>query len=349
MRISIGILAHNEESHIRNTLRDLFGQSLLVDAKDTGHTIEVVCVPNGCSDRTAFVAAEVLAECHSSSLASPASVSVSIHDLAEPGKSRTWNRFVHEFSDQSADVVFLLDADIRLPQRECLTLMLDQLVSDSLAWACVDVPRKDIAFAKRKSLLARASLAASDQRLAGKPAIAGSLYCVRGEIIRQIWMPEDLLVEDGFVKAMIITEFFTRDGADEHLVRAEEAYHVFEADRGFGSIFRHQLRLMLGTAVNSILYNHLWSVGTRCHAGEYVRDRNASNPNWTSELVSNWIAARRFWPVSPEIMVAPLRQLRGLRVLGIIRRSPLALTRCLFNIPVYLTANRHLKTGRLEW
>lgn len=348
MRISIGILAHNEEANIGDTLRDLFGQSLLVDAKDTGHTIEVVCVPNGCSDRTALVAAEVLAECNSS-LTSPASVSVSIHDLAEPGKSRTWNRFVHEFSDQSADVVFLLDADIRLPQRECLTLMLDQLVSDSLAWACVDVPRKDIAFAKRKSLLARASLAASDQRLAGKPAIAGSLYCVRGEIIRQIWMPEDLLVEDGFVKAMLVTEFFTRDGADERLVRAERAYHVFEAERGLGSIFRHQLRLTLGVAVNSILYAHLWSVGARCHAGEYVRDRNASNPKWTSELVSNWIAARRFWPISPKILVAPLRQLACMRFHNAVRHAPSAVMRFVLSIPVFFTANRQLRLGRFDW
>src|SRR5438874_6045172 len=57
--ISIGILAHNEAGAIGATLESLLEQSLL--SRDPGdYRVEIVVVPNGCSDNTIAVAAATL-------------------------------------------------------------------------------------------------------------------------------------------------------------------------------------------------------------------------------------------------------------------------------------------------
>jgi hypothetical protein len=55
LRLSLGLLAHNEEAGIGAMLADLFAQTIF----DDGHqarlglaAVELVCVPNGCTDAT---------------------------------------------------------------------------------------------------------------------------------------------------------------------------------------------------------------------------------------------------------------------------------------------------------
>src|SRR5258708_23996757 len=59
MRISIGILAWNEEEAIGPALASLFRQSLFAELKQRQARCEIVCVANGCTDRTAAVATEI--------------------------------------------------------------------------------------------------------------------------------------------------------------------------------------------------------------------------------------------------------------------------------------------------
>src|SRR5205085_10439775 len=57
--ISIGILAWNEEEAIGLTLASLFRQSLFAHLERLQLRCEIVCVANGCTDRTPAVAQEV--------------------------------------------------------------------------------------------------------------------------------------------------------------------------------------------------------------------------------------------------------------------------------------------------
>jgi glycosyltransferase involved in cell wall biosynthesis len=57
-RISIAVRAWNEEAVIRRTLESLFGQSLFEELSARGEWCEVLCIPNGCTDRTAEIAAQ---------------------------------------------------------------------------------------------------------------------------------------------------------------------------------------------------------------------------------------------------------------------------------------------------
>ncbi len=57
--VSIGILAYNEESSIAGTIESILEQSIVKDPPP-GWQVEIVCVPNGCTDLTAEVAGESL-------------------------------------------------------------------------------------------------------------------------------------------------------------------------------------------------------------------------------------------------------------------------------------------------
>src|SRR6476469_3700600 len=108
MRLSLGIFAHNEGQNIGATLESLFSQTLFLapTAKRNGvDALEVLCLANGCRDRTVDVA-------NSYGRKLPPFVSYRVMDLPQPGKSRTCNAFVHELSDPGADFLVAMDADI---------------------------------------------------------------------------------------------------------------------------------------------------------------------------------------------------------------------------------------------
>jgi hypothetical protein len=52
MKISLGIMAWNEAEIIETSLKSLFEQSLLKRLPEWKATLEIIVVPNGCSDRT---------------------------------------------------------------------------------------------------------------------------------------------------------------------------------------------------------------------------------------------------------------------------------------------------------
>src|SRR4026207_1115624 len=61
-RMTIGVRAWNEEAIIRKSLESIFQQSLFEELARRKECCEVLCIPNGCHDRTAEIAAQVFAE-----------------------------------------------------------------------------------------------------------------------------------------------------------------------------------------------------------------------------------------------------------------------------------------------
>ncbi len=155
MKISIGILAHNEATSIHKTLESLFQQSLL---KNQRHDVEIICVPNGCSDNTADRSREVFTQLDQqvnpdALLDSPSTVTWKICELAQPGKPNALNHYVHQFSDRQADYLILMDADIWFTQEKTLESLVDLLERESHVWVAVDQPMKDVLFKPNKNLI----------------------------------------------------------------------------------------------------------------------------------------------------------------------------------------------------
>jgi len=341
VKVSIGILAWNEAEHIEHTLHSLFEQSIFSGDCESAVELEVVCVPNGCQDDTAGVAERTFEECSKNS--SHSSLTTRICPVNEAGKSNAWNEFVHHFSDQSADYIFLMDADILFPETETFTNMIATLDKNPSAHISVDLPIKDLASKKRKGLIDRLSLSISQLNETGPVHICGQLYCGRGDVLRRIWMPVGLTLEDGFLTAMVTTDRFTVEPRAERVVRAPNALHVFEAYTSMRDIFRHQKAVSIGSAINSILAEHLSARSSEEDAGQFIKRETQENPNWFTDLVRSRFGNRGWWVIPNPISLRRFRKLSGLRLHQAFIRLPIALAGFLMDAAVTLAANRTVK------
>lgn len=346
MIVSIGILAWNEEECIGGTLRSLLDQSLLRDLQPAcERRVEVIVVPNGCSDGTAKSAEAALKQ-GADSLPGVA-FSWRVEPVKEAGKVNAWNLFVHRFSHPDADYVFLMDADIRFEQRDTLKNMVSALERDAHAAVAVDLPRKHIAAKRRKSLLDRLSLAVSGQTQAAPGQLTGQLYCARGPALRRVHMPPGLLVEDGFLKQMICTDQLRKPCDNSLIVRAPDASHMFEAYTGVKDVFFNQRRQQIGHAVYTYLRDYLVGRVGEKDAGEIIAENNARDPDWFRALIRERMQRSGRWVMYPGAFAVRWRRLRNLSPLKKVLHLPVALAAFLLDVPVLLAANRKLKSGQL--
>src|ERR1019366_1013837 len=130
MIVSIGILAYNEACDIGNLISDLANQSLLSNNR---LSIEIHVVANGCTDATVDVSKEAL----STQAFQNGNITVFVHNLVRAGKSNAWNELIHTFASPNTDFIFLLDADIRIPEKTTLQLVLDRLNQSKTARVAV--------------------------------------------------------------------------------------------------------------------------------------------------------------------------------------------------------------------
>jgi glycosyltransferase involved in cell wall biosynthesis len=339
MRLSIGIFAHNEEQHIGATIDSLFQQSLLKQHAPPGldvSSIEVLCLANGCSDATAKVA-------RGYSSAAPSLIDYRVIDMPEPGKSRTWNAFVHELSRADADFLVLMDADIIFESADVLEQLVRKLLTDCHAQVSTDTPVKSISMQSQDlSLIDRGSLAASEQK-SQVGVLCGQLYCARAHALRRIWLPPELPVEDGYIAAMITTSGFTCPTDLSRIAWVPAARHFFRTHRSIGGYIAHEARIILGSTINSWLFNVLWEEGRKGHAGAFVEAQNRANEDWLPRLIQNHVQAGGTWVIPKHFMLWRLEPLRGQSLSRKLRRAPIAIAATLLNFVACLRANALLK------
>jgi glycosyltransferase involved in cell wall biosynthesis len=341
-RISIGIMAHNEEAGIAATLTDLLAQDALVGGK---RRAEILVLVNGSRDRTAEVAGEILER-----QAAGAFWSARVLEITKAGKANAWNEFVHRHSPKDAEVLICMDADIRLPRNDTLSRLLRALDEHPEALAAVDEPVKSISLQRDQGIRDQLSLAAAKLSASGPPKLCGQLYAARAEALRRIFLPEPMLVEDGFIKAMLTTDGFQRPERSDALVRAAGAFHLFEAETRLADIFRHEKRIITGTICNLILFERLrgWAAQGANPAGE-LRTAVSADQDWLRRLIARDIRDpqrhRDMW----NILSLPLRQWRGLADKRTLSGLVAALVRSSLNLPLVLAAYRDLRRNVLRW
>ena len=184
LTLSIGIMAWNEEDSIGPMLESLFGQTVFGRLSSRGEGCEVVCLANGCTDRTVEVARETIAELKRANRIPPGS-SARVEDIRQAGRNNAWNRFVHEFSGRATRYICLMDADILFNRADTMELVVAALENDPRLGAASDTPVKDIALKGRPTLRERLSLATSDMTGTIQGKLNGMLYCMRAAIARR--------------------------------------------------------------------------------------------------------------------------------------------------------------------
>ena len=204
---------------------------------------------------------------------------------------------------------------------------------------------KHIALKEYKSVLDRISLGASEIGQSRPAMLAGCLYCVRGELLRKIWLPEGLVGEDAFLCAMIVTDLFTHDTDNSKVVRAQDASVVFESYTRLRDVYYNLRRRAITRGINAIMYTYLWArVGKDApDAGELVRRRNAEDVDWFRKLVREKVEASGWWVMPPGVFTVRLRSLQFLRWPRRLLLLPVALIGTLADAIVHIAANRAIR------
>lgn len=292
MKISIGLLAHNEERSIVTMINEVTEQTLFYK---TGLDIQFIIIANGCTDQTVDLANQAFMQ-----MDHHQSKNFGVKNIEQAGKSNAWNSYVHEFAWSDAEYFILLDADIEFGSTDVLSRLIEALENNPKAVVSVDQPRKNIEKQSKKGFLVKLSIGVSSVNRNGSSVISGQLYCMRGDTIRSIYMPVGLPVEDGFLRAMVVTSNFTHEDDSSKIVAVNDAYHYFEALLSPKELYNHEKRLIIGSAINTMIYTYLWInvAETGKNAGLLIKELNENEPDWLIDLIDKYKSSQGFWIVN---------------------------------------------------
>ena len=351
--VSLGIIAWNEAKALPATLEALFRQSLFAELRARKRVCELVCVANGCTDGTAAVAGGIFEE-QSHLHPDREGFRARVEELAQRGKVNAWNHFVHTLSSPEARLLFLMDADIRVHPEETLWNMLVALETDGEANVAVDQPQKDIAHKRRRSLGEGLSLAASRLASASPAQLCGQLYCIRAEVARNIYLPRDLAAcEDGFIKALVCTDFLTHATSPKRIRVAMGAAHTFEAYTTPAAVVKNQKRQIMGqTMVHILVDQYLRTLPgpARARMAETLRATDAAEPNWLKRLVNEHLRRTRFfWRLYPGLLGNRFRRLGEQSRMQRLACLPAAVAGVTVSLISSALAHRALKRGCTDY
>jgi len=351
-RVSIAVRAWNEEAVIRRTLESVFEQTIFEELNQRGERAEVVCIPNGCTDDTAGIALGVFIE-QKKRHPSAKSFSCRVQSIAQAGRNNTWNAYVHDIAHRNAEFLFIMDSDILFDRPETLFNLYSELVNNPEAYVASDVQIKDIALKKKKSLLDRVSLATTNMTRQIQGQMTGQLYCIRADIARRIWLPKDLgAPDDGFIKAVVCSDFFTSDLEPGRIRVAPNASHIFEAYRSPFEVLNNQKRQMIGQTTVHLLVDHYLknlSLEQRLDLASTLRQNDENDPDWLKRLIDEHLRGRHFWQLFPDALTFRFDRWWKLRGLQRVTHFPAAMAGFLVTMIACFRAHRHFKRGQMHY
>ena len=280
VRVAFGIFAHNEAQDLPRLLGDLAAQDILADADVA---VEFHLLANGCTDDTVAVARRAAPE-------GGLGDRLIVHDFAEGGKSRTWNRFVHEIAADKTEILGFLDADIRLTDPGHLLGLVRGLAGRADLRAFVSRPVADPVGAD--TFIARAILRGGGTSGDWRRAICGQCYLLTAEAARAIHLPVGLPVEDGFLRAMLLTDCMERLDGPMRIDGDPAIAHLFEPERTLSGFLRHQQRIVVGGAVNTALFTALRAEPDGTRAAELARA--SQDPGWLGRRLREQLPTRQY-------------------------------------------------------
>lgn len=349
--VSIAIFAWNEERAIAACLESLRQQTVFAELARRGQAAEIVCVLNGCTDSTARVAEEHL----SKFLDFPESqVDWRVISLPERGKLNAWNKYVHELSAPGSAFMVLMDADIVIHEPRTVWNMVNALENAPMAAISVDRPRKHLEFKPRRTPADAFSIRASTLTRSAEAQLCAQLYCIRAEVARRIYLPRDLAAcEDGFIKALVCTDFLAGPVNPRRIVQAENAEHVFEAYTSPQALLKNQKRQVMGQTMVHLLIDvdlpRLSSTEKR-ELAAILRTRDQTDPKWLKRLLSEHLSkSPHFWRVCPSYVGTPYRRWVRLPWLQRIARLPAMTGGTLLGLFGSFLAHRALKAGCTDY
>tara|TARA_R110001599_G_scaffold209314_6_gene406476 strand:+ start:454 stop:1488 length:1035 start_codon:yes stop_codon:yes gene_type:complete len=246
--VDIGVFAHNEENNICRIIKELANQNKSLSNK---YSVQIFILANGCTDNTAINASELIS---SDALYE----NFRLINFEQGGKSRTWNRFVHNISRRDATYLIFCDSDIWFTKANILLELCEKLSNDPKLSVVTSKPVKDLQLKSKKlSRLEKLILSSGGSLTNWKKSICGQLYVTRANIAKSIYLPIGLPVEDGYVRAMIATKNLSQTESLSQFDGNDENFHIYSSEKSIRKLIEHQVRIVIGSSINACIYSYL--------------------------------------------------------------------------------------------
>ncbi|MCD6052696.1 MAG: hypothetical protein K0Q55_4118, partial [Verrucomicrobia bacterium] len=159
----------------------------------------------------------------------------------------------------------------------------------------------------------------------------------------------DLIIDDGFIKNLVCTDFLTAPSNPARIVQAPNASHIFEAYMTPGSIIRNQKRQMIGQTILHVLVDQELKRQAPQHAHDfasYLKKREQDEPDWLKVLIGEHIRSLRyFWQIFPDVLSFRFKRWLRLRPLARLRALPATCAGFIVTVISSWLAYRFLKRG----
>ncbi|MCC7300769.1 MAG: glycosyltransferase family 2 protein [Verrucomicrobia bacterium] len=353
IKLSVGVVARNEESGIAPALESILNQTVFCNAAGLGFEVELIVIANGCTDRTVEVT-ESFFEKARREFPENGAVRLRLEIVPEAGFANAWNLLAHTFSRADADFIYFVNADIVIDQVEAFEWMLHELQKDIRIQVISPVGRKHIEAAKCKTFCDRLNLMVTRFTEKNQTAqVRGHCFCARATAMRSVWLPKRFPgAVDGCFKRMIISNMASAPDNPVRIGIARNAGYTFEAYRTFQDIFYRRVRLFVGQTFIETLMRHLKTMREEqptVNPAAYLRARDETDPTWLYRLVQLNIHVNGLYATMP----SPWFRFRFLEnpKIGRFKKVgmfPVALIAFLFDVPVFLSAAWRLKTGHVS-
>jgi glycosyltransferase involved in cell wall biosynthesis len=353
LKISVGVVAWNEESSIVLALESILKQSIFRNAQRFGCETELIVIANGCTDRTVEVTADFFEKARRE-FPEGGPVRLRLEMVPEAGFANAWNLLAHTYSRPDADFIYFVNADIVMNQDSAFEWMLNELQKNSGMQVVSPVGLKHIEAAKCKSLCDRLNLMVTRFTEKNQTAqVRGHCFCARVAAMRSVWLPKRFPgAVDGVFKRMIVSNMASTQDKPSRIGLANNAEYTFEAYRTFRDIYFRRVRLFVGQTFIETLMDHLKALRAeqpKLNLAAYLRARDETDPSWLHRLVQLNIRVKGLYATMP----SPWFRFRFWKnpKIGTVKKLgmlPVAVIAFIFDVPVFLSAAWRLKTGRIS-
>lgn len=160
-------------------------------------------------------------------------------------------------------------------------------------------------------------MAMSEMTCAASGQLCAQLYCIRASVARNLYLPRDLgACEDGFIKAVACTDFFTHEILPERIRIVPGAEHTFEAYTSPLAVLKNQKRQIIGQTILHVLLDEHFkqlTVEERLKLGETLRRKEDANRFWIKRLIAEHLKRKRFfWELYPGLLTLRWKRLKNL-------------------------------------
>lgn len=316
-RLSIGLLAHNEAPRIESTLVSLFKQDVF-----RYFPTELAIIANGCTDETAEITRRLLSQ-HREVWSTRGTATV--EEISTPGKANAWNEFVHRVSSRNVCTLVIMDADISIIEQNSISSMVNTLHNDRNAVVCQGRAIKDIELKSNLTFFEHLVASATSPIDPNNLGLCGQLYCVAASQARQIKLPAQITVEDGFLRALLLTYGFTSPEDAKRIIADPNAVHSFVSVATLRQLFKHERWIVAGNIVNAMLFERFWAEGRPgLSAMQLMECWLTQDPQWLEHYIRSQVKARGWHLLPKDIWTRRLSRLRGLPIKAKLHKLPIA-------------------------